>query len=53
VHVDLVANPFGFLSQTELRGGIEDAADALLGQILQRRLTPPWPCEWDVCVKRL
>src|SRR5436190_20544238 len=53
VHVDLVANPICFLSQTELRGGIEHAADALLRQILQRRLTPPGPCEWDVRVKRL
>src|SRR6266480_138040 len=53
VHVDLVANPIRFLSQTELRGGIEHAADALLRQILQRRLTPPGPCEWDVCVKCL
>src|SRR5436190_12781899 len=50
VHVDLVANPIRFLSQTELRSGIEHAVDAFLGQILQRRLTPPGPCEWDVCV---
>src|SRR5512132_49164 len=53
VHLDLIANPIRFLSQTELRGGVEHAADALLRQILQRRLTPPGPCEWDVCVKRL
>src|SRR5580765_5373543 len=52
VHVDLVANSIRFLSQSELRGGIEHAADALLRQILQRRLTPPGLCEWDVCVKR-
>src|SRR4029077_20339180 len=53
VHVDLVANPIRFLAQTELRRGIEPPADAFLRQILQRRLTPPGPCEWDVCVKRL
>src|SRR5258708_5941345 len=35
VHVDLVANPIRFLPQTELRGGIEHAADAFLVQILQ------------------
>src|SRR6476660_7217123 len=53
VHVDLVANPARFLSQTELRGGIEHAVDAFLGQILQRSLTSPGPCEWDIRVKRL
>src|SRR5258707_11501791 len=53
VHVDLVTNAIRFLSQTKLRSGIEHAADAFLRQILQRRLTPPGPCEWDVCVKRL
>ena len=52
VQVDLVADPIGFLSQTELRGAIEHTPDALLRQILQRRLTPPGPCQWDVCVKR-
>ena len=52
MHLDLIADPIGFLSQTELRGGIEHAADASLGQILQRRLTAPGTCEWDVCVKR-
>src|SRR5262245_2564256 len=31
MHVDLVANPIRFLSQTELRGGIEHASDAFLG----------------------
>src|SRR5204862_6587047 len=45
VHLDLVADPIRFLSQTELRGGMEHAADALLGQILQRRLTPSGPRE--------
>src|SRR6476620_12199315 len=34
MHVDLVANAIRFLSQTKLRGGIEHAADAFLGQIL-------------------
>src|SRR6476660_7461943 len=53
VHVDFVANPIRFLSQTKLRGGTEHATDAFLGQILQRSLTPPGACEWDVCVKRL
>ena len=51
MHVDLVANPIRFLSQTELRGGIEHAADAFFRQIFQRRLTPPGPRERDICIK--
>src|SRR5262249_43696232 len=52
MRVNFVANPIRFLLQTELRGGIEHAADTFLGQIFQRRLTSPGMCEWDICVKR-
>src|SRR5207247_8724096 len=51
--VDLVANPVGFLSQTELRCGIQHAAYALRRQIFERCLTAPRPSERDVCSKCL
>src|SRR5262249_7297566 len=53
VRVDLVANPVGFVSQTELRRGVEYAADVFFRQILERRLTASWPRQRDICVESL
>src|SRR5260370_30160610 len=38
VHVNLVANPIRFLSQTELRGGTDYAPGAFIGESFHRRL---------------
>ena len=51
--VNLVANPVRFLSQSELRCGIQRAAYSFFGQILEGRLTAPRPRQWDICVKNL
>src|SRR5262245_40710570 len=53
VHVDLVANPVRFLSQTELRRGVEYAEDVFFRQLLERRLAASWPRQRDICVERL
>src|SRR4029077_943757 len=51
--VNLVANPVRFLSQPELRCGIQHAGYAFFWQVFQRRLTATRSREWDVRGKRL
>src|SRR6266496_225372 len=51
VVLDLISNSARFLSQTELRCGIQHAAHALVRQIFERCLTPPRSSERDVCGK--
>src|SRR5437867_10888622 len=51
--VDLVANPVRFLSQTELRRGIQHVAHAFFRQILEGRLATSRPRQRDICIKRL
>src|SRR5437867_13021359 len=51
--VNLVANPFCFLSQTELGCGLQHAESAFLGQIFERRLTAARPRQWNIGVKHL
>src|SRR5437773_3614640 len=47
--VDLAPNAGRLLLQTKLRSSFEDAARAFLGQIFQRRLTPPRACQRNIC----
>src|SRR6266496_2105443 len=51
VVLDLMSDSARFLSQTELRCGIQHAAYALLRQLFERCLTAPRSSERDVCGK--
>src|SRR5207249_3085476 len=53
VHVDFVAYPIAFLSQTELCCSVEHAGGPFFRQIFQRRLTATWTRQWHVCGKCL
>src|SRR6202011_1815624 len=51
VIVDLAANTSAFLLQPELRGGIENPADAIFRQIFQWRLTTARSRQRKICAK--
>src|SRR5439155_13006823 len=49
--VYLIANPSAFLLQAKLRRGIKHTADALFGQIFERRLTTTGSRQRDICAE--